>query len=112
MDIQGKVILIGEPEKVSETFTKRLLVVETEDQYPQSIPVEFVNDKTSVLDNYSVGDEVKVFINLRGREWNGKYFLNANGWKIEKIKSFEVGDPIPPKNEDTSGANGEDGLPF
>lgn len=109
MEIQGKIIKIGDTEKVSETFTKRLLVVETDETYPQTIPVEFVKDKTGVLDIYSVGDEVKVFINLRGREWNGKYFLNANAWKIEKVSGFNVGDPVPPVNGTPEES---DDLPF
>lgn len=112
MEIQGKIIKIGDTEKVSETFTKRLVVVETDETYPQTIPVEFVKDKTSLLDIYNVGDQVKVSINLRGREWNGKYFLNANGWKIEKLSGFNVGDPVPPVNDDPPGAIGEDSLPF
>jgi len=111
MDIQGRVIVIGETEKISETFSKRLVVVETNEQYPQTIPIEFIKDKTGSLDNYNIGDEVKVHINLRGREWNGKYFLNAQGWKIEKIEGFKVGDPVPPKNEDPVDTI-PDGLPF
>ena len=50
-------------------FRKREVVVTTEEQYPQHILVEFVQDKCDLLNNYSVGQMVKISINLRGREW-------------------------------------------
>lgn len=84
-EVIGKVIVLGNTEEVGQNgFTKRLLVVESSEQYPQKLAIDFVKDKTSVLDNYKVGDEVKVFVNLRGTEYNGKYFVNLQGWKIEK----------------------------
>jgi len=85
MEINGTIKLIGKTEEVGTNgFTKRLLVVTTNEQYPQHIPVDFVKDKTSLLDNYNLGDAVVVGINLRGSEYNGKYYLNAQGWKINK----------------------------
>jgi single-strand DNA-binding protein len=85
MEITGKIIVIGETETVgTKGFQKRLLVVETDDpKYPQKIPLEFVKDKTEVLDNFSVGQQVTVSFNLRGNEYNGRYYLSAQGWKIE-----------------------------
>ncbi|MFT5986009.1 MAG: hypothetical protein ACI825_001507, partial [Planctomycetota bacterium] len=70
MEVQGKIKLIGETQTFgSNGFRKRELVVVTEEQYPQPIMVEFVQDKTDLLNNFGVGQEVKVSINLRGREW-------------------------------------------
>jgi hypothetical protein len=85
-EIIGKIHFIGETETVGSagTFKKRLLVVETSEQYSQKIPIDFVQDKTSVLDSYSIGEDVKVGINIKGNEHNGKYFCSINGWKIEK----------------------------
>lgn len=84
MEITGKVVLIGQTESLGQNgFTKRLLVVETTEQYPQKLPIDFVKDKTSLLDNLQVGQEVKVQINLRGSESNGRWYLQAQGWKIE-----------------------------
>jgi len=96
MEVLGKVHVIGGTETVgNKGFTKRLLVIETEEQYKQTIPVDFVKDKTSVLDAYKVGDSVKVSVNVRGSEYNGKYYVNLQGWKIEKLgvvtaSEFEV----------------------
>ena len=84
MEVKGKVVLIGQTENVGQNgFTKRLLVVETIEQYPQKLPIDFVKDKTGLLDNIQIGQEVKVSINLRGSESNGKWYLNAQGWKVE-----------------------------
>lgn len=84
-EVIGKVILVGNTEEVGQNgFTKRMLVVETAEQYQQKLAIDFVKDKTSILDNYKVGDEVKVSVNLRGTEYNGRYFVNLQGWKIEK----------------------------
>ena len=65
MEVQGKVKLVGEEQTFgSNGFRKRELVVTTEEQYPQHILVEFVQDKCDLLNNYKVGQDVKVNINL------------------------------------------------
>jgi hypothetical protein len=88
MEVQGKIIVLNETESVgTKEFKKRLVVVQTDEQYPQSIPVEFTQDKTSLLNNFNIGDFVKIGINLRGAEWKGRYFANINGWKIDKAES-------------------------
>ena len=88
-EVIGKIKMIGATQDVSASFKKRELVVTTEEQYPQNILIEFTQDKCDVLNNYQVGQSVKVGINLRGREWvnpNGeaRYFNSIQGWKIEK----------------------------
>lgn len=88
MEISGKIIVLNETESIgTKEFKKRLVVVQTDEQYPQSIPVEFTQDKTSLLNNFNIGDFVKIGINLRGAEWKGRYFANINGWKIDKAES-------------------------
>ena len=69
MEVIGKVKLIGEVQTFgSNGFRKREVVVTTDEQYPQMIMIEFVQDKCDLLNNYSVGQDVKISINLRGRE--------------------------------------------
>jgi len=83
-DLTGKVKLIQEPQTFASGFTKREVVVTVEDgKYPQDINLEFLQDKVSLLDNLSEGQEIKVFFDIRGREYNGRYFNNLVGWKIE-----------------------------
>jgi hypothetical protein len=89
-EVIGKVIVLGNTEEVGQNgFTKRVIVVETSEQYPQKLAIDFVKDKCSILDNYKVGDEVKVSVNLRGTEYNGRYFVNLQGWRIEKMQAEE-----------------------
>lgn len=100
MEVQGKIKMIGETQTFgSNGFRKRELVVTTEEQYPQHILIEFVQDKTDLLNNYQVGQGVKVNINLRGREWvnpqgETKYFNSVQGWRIENLQT--AADNIPP----------------
>ncbi|WP_452224903.1 DUF3127 domain-containing protein [Lacinutrix chionoecetis] len=104
MEVQGKVKLIGETQTFgSNGFRKRELVVTTEEQYPQHILVEFVQDKVDLLNNYQVGQDVKVNINLRGREWTNpqgevKYFNSIQGWRIEGVQAGAPGGApeVPP----------------
>lgn len=89
MEVVGKIKVIGETEVVGSagTFKKRTLVVSTEEQYVQHIPIDFVQDKCDLLNNYAVDDNVKVSINVRGNEYNGKYYVSLNGWKLEKTNT-------------------------
>ncbi len=102
MEIQGKVKLIDETKTYGTNgFRKRELVVTTEEQYPQHIMIEFVQDKTDLLDAFKEGDTVKVSINLRGREWENpqgetKYFNSIQGWRIEKQDSGTTSQDMPP----------------
>ena len=89
MEIIGTIKKIGQTQEFgAKGFIKRELVLITKDQYPQNILVEFVKDKCSLLDTYNTGDDIKVFINIRGREWTNdkgqvKYFNSIQGWKIQ-----------------------------
>lgn len=104
MEVQGRIKMVGETQTFgSNGFRKREVVVTTEEQYPQHIMVEFVQDKTDLLNSYKVGQQVKININLRGREWvnpqgETKYFNSIQGWRIEGVQvSAPAGMPeVPP----------------
>lgn len=90
MEVVGKIKVINAPMQVSASFKKREMVVTTEEQYPQHIMIEFTQDKCDLLNNYNIGEAVKVSINLRGREWvnpqgETKYFNSIQGWRIERM---------------------------
>lgn len=92
MEVIGKIKVINQTQNVSATFKKRELVVTTDEQYPQHILIEFAQDKCDILDKYQVGENVKVGINLRGREWvnpegETKFFNSIQGWRIDKEDS-------------------------
>lgn len=99
MEVNGKIKVIGETQTFGSGFTKKELVITTEDQYPQHIAIDFVKDKCDLLNGYSVGQNVKVSINLGGREWINpqgvsKYFNSLTGWRIEKSQG--VPEPFSP----------------
>ena len=104
MELQGKIKVIGETPSIgSNGFRKRELVLTTEEQYPQHILVEFVQDKTDLLNSFQVGQPIKVGINLRGREWinpqgEAKYFNAIQGWRIENLQQAQApaGTAVPP----------------
>lgn len=101
MEVTGRVKVINPEQQISATFKKRELVVTTEEQYPQHIMIEFTQDKTDLLNNYTPGEQVKVSINLRGREWvnpqgETKYFNSIQGWRIEKMQQEATSNQMPP----------------
>jgi Domain of unknown function (DUF3127) len=98
MQIQGTIKSIKPEQQVSASFKKRELVVVTNEQFPQSILIEFVQDKCDLLDNYAEGEEVIVSINILGREWvspqgETKYFNSIKGYRIEKVESHHSNHP-------------------
>ena len=124
MELQGKIKMIDETKTYGNNgFRKREMVITTEEQYPQHILIEFVQDKTDLLNSYQVGKNVKVSINIRGREWvnpqgETKYFNSITGWRIENIDQSVSADmpPMPPADafEPANELNEEDhdDLPF
>ncbi len=90
MEVQGTIKTIKKTQSFGTgDFTKRDMILLTAEQYPQPLLIEFVKDKTDLLDKVKEGDNVKVSINLRGREWvnpqnESVYFNSIQGWRIEK----------------------------
>ena len=87
-DATGRLHEIFDEQQVSEKFRKREFVLEVVDgQYPEHIKFQTVQDKTSLIDPFKVGDEVKISFNLRGRGFNKNgqmlYFTNLEAWRIE-----------------------------
>ncbi|MFV5691676.1 DUF3127 domain-containing protein [Flavobacterium sp. LT1R49] len=102
MEVTGKIKMLGDAKNVGNgSFLKRELVVTTEEQYPQHILVEFVQDKCDLLNSFKVGEAVKVSINLRGREWVDpqgvtKYFNAIQGWRVERLAADAPNAQMPP----------------
>lgn len=125
MEIQGKIKLIDEVKTYgSNGFRKREIVLTTEEQYPQHILVEFIQDRCELLNAFQVGEQVKISINIKGREWvnpqgESKYFNSIQGWRIEKQQQEEAQQDIPPvppveafEPADTVQEEDYDDLPF
>lgn len=96
MEIQGKIKQIFPSQMIGANgFEKRDLVIVTEETYPQTIIIQFTQQRCDLLNNLQVGQNVKVYINIKGREWTNpqgeiKYFNTIEGWKIEVIQTTNV----------------------
>jgi hypothetical protein len=81
-------------------FTKREFVVTTpDDRFPQDIKLECVKDKCALLDRVSVGQNVKVTFDLRGNEYNGRYFVNLTAWRVEPAEASGAVEEMPPMDD-------------
>lgn len=119
-DVVGKLHVSYETKQVSAKFSKREFVVEVADgKYPQMVLFQLTGDRCTVLDDFRVGDQIRVTFNVRGREWKSpqgetKYFNSLDVWKLERTgagrddfgSGFGGGpsDDIPPP--------GDDDIPF
>ena len=123
MEILGKIKWIDETKTYGTNgFRKREVVLTTEEQYPQHILVEFIQDKCELLNSYQVGQTVTIGINLRGREWvnpegETKYFNSIQGWRIEaQPNTASEMPPMPPPESfqpaDDDIKEVDDDLPF
>jgi single-strand DNA-binding protein len=125
-EAEGKLIKIFPTEQKTASFAAREFVIEMPDgKYPQLIKFQAVQDNCNVLDNFREGDKIKVSFDLRGREWQGKYFTSLTAWRIDKAVDNGISavdnsfpeDPFPsmeppraPANNNNGG--GFDDLPF
>jgi hypothetical protein len=112
MEVTGKIKKIEETKTFGESgFRKREMILTTDDQYPQMLKIEFVQDKCDLLDKYKLNDSVKISINLTGREWinpqgEAVYFNAIQGWRIEPIE-LHNSEKVPVKQKEDV-----DPLPF
>ncbi len=120
-ELEGKLHKVFPTESKTETFQAREFVVEiTNGNYPQFVKFQLVQDRCNIMDNYQEGEQVKVYFDLRGREWNGKYFTNLNAWRVDKQEAASAPPPISQDQEDASfpssgdepAMGADDDLPF
>lgn len=97
-------------------FSKREFVVTSDaDRFPQDIKLDCLKEKEEILQGVKEGDEVTVHFDIRGREYNGRYFVDLNAWKLEAGKSGASGEPpaghVPEDTTDYS-VDKDDDVPF
>ena len=112
MNITGKLIVRKDTQKVSDSFSKREFVIEYLENplYPQTIQFQLVQDRVSLLDPFSIGDNLEVEFNLKGRRWTSpqgevKYFNSLEAWKIQKAENaaaMNVQAPLVEEGDDPS----------
>lgn len=104
MEVKG-IIKSIDPTKIigQNGFKKRELVLETNQEYPQALLIEFNQDKCDLLNSFKVGDNVRILVKLKGREWfnpEGKavYFNSIKGWSINFENENNNPKPLKPAN--------------
>ncbi|MGE4490447.1 MAG: DUF3127 domain-containing protein [Kiritimatiellales bacterium] len=113
-DLTGKIKVIQAPQTFASGFTKREFVVTVEDgKYPQDICLECVQDKVQLLDSLKEGQTVTATFDIRGREYNGRYFNNLQAWKIQAADDGAAENDRPPiPDESEVPAEFDDDIPF
>lgn len=94
-EIVGRLHKKFETESKTATFQAREFVIEVDGNYPQFVKFQLTQDKCSLIDKYNEGDSIRVHFDLRGREWQGKYFTNLNAWRIEDGAPTTAAAPAP-----------------
>jgi hypothetical protein len=87
IDIKGKVDKILDVQEFASGFKKQVIVIEVDGKFPQKVAVEFGKEKIDLLSSVAVGNEVSASVNIRGSEYNGRYFVSLAGWKIDILSA-------------------------
>jgi len=124
-EIEGKLHKVFETESKTQTFQAREFVIEIGDgNYPQFIKFQLTQDRCGLIDAYQPGQQIKVYFDLRGREWNEKYFTNLNAWRITEAGTApatpqaasenepQAFDSFPKANDELQIDAADDDLPF
>lgn len=114
----GRLHKVFDTEQKSASFQAREFVIEVADgKFPQMVKFQLTQDKCSLIDDYSEGEEISVDFDLRGREWNEKYFTNLNAWRIARAESQDGAsggsmDAAPNAAPAAATADFDDDIPF
>ena len=91
-EIKGKLYKVFPTENKTASFQAREFVIEVDDRgYTQYIKFQLTQDRCGLIDSYEVNDLINVHFDLRGREWQEKFFTNLNAWRIERAADVEPG---------------------
>lgn len=112
-EIEGKLLKKYDTESKSASFQAREFVLEIVDgNYPQFIKFQLTQDRCALLDPVNEGEQIKVHFDLRGREWQGKYFTNLNAWRIEKPAPVAAAAPASTGSNDFDFPSASDEPPL
>lgn len=115
MYLVGAIKRIGTTQTFNSGFSKREFVLTTDEKYPQDVPLEVIKDNCDTLDNWSEGQRVEVYFNVRGNYWEAKdrYFVSLQAWKIKPAQG-EASQPEPEQEDPFAGEipNDSEDLPF
>ena len=114
---EGRLHKVFDTEQKTASFQAREFVIEVADgKFPQMVKFQLTQDKCALIEDYAEGDQIVVEFDLRGREWNDKYFTNLNAWRIARADA--QGDGAAPAEASEPGpgaaatASFDDDIPF
>jgi len=117
LETRGRIHALFEAQQVTQRFRKREFVVELDDnpRYPQYVMFQLTGDRCEMLDEFAVGDPVRVEFSLRGREWKNprgevRYFNSLDVWTLEKLGDSEQ-PPLPGDADGPAGYGSPAGPP-
>ena len=101
LKIQGKLTRKTDVQQITDTFKKREFVITTDEQYPQTINFEIIQDRVNLIDGFEPGEDIEVYFNLRGREWQKdansevRVFNSLHAWRIQKLQNDAPATDLP-----------------
>lgn len=111
--MNGTVEKIFDRQDFPSGFYKQEFVIRTQDdRFEQQIKFECLKEKVEILDNLKEGDEVTVHFDIRGREWNEKYFVNLAAWKLESGSGEDAAPSKPTPRKEKAAIPAEDPAPY
>ena len=111
LQVTGKLIVLNDTQTFPSGFSKREFVIETPGDYPQQIKLEAVKDKCAAFDSIPLGSVLAVDFNLRGNEYQGKYYVNLQSWKVEVTERGD-GNTAPERKMTPAGGPVSDSSDF
>lgn len=122
-EMKGTLVKMMDRQDFPSGFFKRDFVVRTEEQYPQDVKFTLVKEKVDFLDAFQEGQALTVSFDIRGREYNGNYYVDLNAWRLTAAEGAAPSAPAAATNDapkplpevpsmPASGAADEDDLPF
>jgi hypothetical protein len=94
IDVKGVVETILDIQEFASGFKKQTLVIDTGGKFPQMVAIDFAKEKIELLANIVEGQEVTVGVNIRGNEYNGKYYVSLAGWKLDAGANGTTGNDL------------------
>lgn len=89
-EMDGQIKVINSTQTFDSGFQKREFVVTTDEKYPQDVKFEVIKDGCDKLDDYNVGEHVTVAFNIRGNEYNDKFYVNLQAWRMQHQEGKET----------------------
>ncbi|MGE0078923.1 MAG: DUF3127 domain-containing protein [Bacteroidales bacterium] len=120
LEISGKLVSkLGQQtgQGKNGAWVKQEFIFETQEQYPKKVCISAWGDKVKELDAVSIGESVKVSINIESREFNGRWYTDIRAWRVERMNNNNGVPDLPPFSDDypmppTNDFNPDNDLPF